>query len=70
MLTTWQVPLEEEEEQLPQVTLFSIPCDWLSFIHPYCDPLHGSALKFQSVFPNASAISRKASTAKVMIDQL
>jgi len=62
ILTTWHtVPLEKEQSQ---VRLFSFdPC--VGSTHPDCR-LHGSTLKFQSVFPKLFAMSCKASTAKVI----
>jgi hypothetical protein len=62
MLMTWHT-VALEKEQL-QVTAFSNPFRLSSLTHPY-SPLHGSTLKFQSVFPKLFAMSRKASTAKV-----
>jgi hypothetical protein len=61
MLTTWHsFPLEQP---VLQVRLFSNKSCFDSS-HPDC-PLHGSTLKFQSVFPKLFAMSPKASTAKV-----
>jgi len=63
MLTTWHtVSLEMVQSQ---VTLFANI--WSSDVvssHPDC-PVHGSTSKFQFVFPNVFAMSRKACTAKV-----
>jgi hypothetical protein len=61
MLTTWHtVPLEKEQSQ---VTLFENNSS-VGSSHPDC-LVHGSTSKFQFVFPNVLAMSRKACTAKV-----
>lgn len=51
------------KEQL-QVTAFSKPFFGFKSVQPD-NPVHGSTLKFQSVFPNVLAIACKDKTAKL-----
>lgn len=60
MLVTWQTVLLENV-QLHMTLLFAG-----SVFHPEL-PLHGSTLKFQSIFPRELLIFRSAATAKKII---